>query len=244
MRMTRSAAIAAGGGVLLLLLGAGMVNRVQSRGGTRGQAEAHNNVRPAIRWKQFEYTCEGGAKVTVWLSNITAKVMYEGQQYLMRQTRSADGNRYSDGKVVWWGKGNGGFLQEDTPEGNGKMLAQDCKLIQPAAEAGSGLLTGTVSYREKMALPPNSVIHVQLLDVSGPNVPSVIAEQEITLGERQVPVPFDLEFDPEKIDPKHSYEVRAKIMVGDETRFLTQQPRPVVLGSSENVPLVLSQVQK
>ena len=35
----------------------------------------------------------------------------------MKQTMSADGNRYSDGKVVWWGKGNGGFLQEDTPDG-------------------------------------------------------------------------------------------------------------------------------
>lgn len=239
--MRKTAAV----GAAMLLLGAGMADKTQSRAATRGQAEAHNNVRPAIRWKQLEYTCAGGDKVTVWLSDTVAKVMYEDHQYLMKQTRSADGNRYSDGKVVWWGKGNGGFLQEDTPEGNGRMLAKDCKLSRPVAQTETGLLTGTVSYREKMALPPSTVIQVQLVDVSASDVPApVIAEQKITLGERQVPVPFELKFNAGKIDPKHSYAVRAKILVGGETRFVTLQPHPVALGTSENVALLLSQAQK
>jgi Uncharacterized protein conserved in bacteria len=36
----------------------------------------------------------------------------------------------------------------------------------------------------------------------------VITQEEIALGERQVPVPFELKFDPGKIDPKHMYSVR------------------------------------
>jgi membrane-bound inhibitor of C-type lysozyme len=94
-----------------------------------------NNVRPAMKWKRFDYTCEAGAKITVYVHNTTAKVRTHDQIYLMRQTRFADGNRYSDGKVLWWGKGDTGFLQEDTPDGDGKMLAKGCVLDKPADAA-------------------------------------------------------------------------------------------------------------
>ena len=76
-------------------------------------AAAAPAVKRAIEWKEFEYGCEGGAKLRVYLHNETAKVVYKDKVYLMKQTRSADGGRYSDGKVVWWSKGNGGFLQDD-----------------------------------------------------------------------------------------------------------------------------------
>jgi membrane-bound inhibitor of C-type lysozyme len=91
-----------------------------------------NNVRPAMKWKRFDYTCEAGAKITVYLRNTTAKVRTHDQIYMMRQTPSADGNRYSDGNVLWWAKGNTGFLQEDTPDGDGKMLVKGCVLDKPA----------------------------------------------------------------------------------------------------------------
>lgn len=92
----------------------------------------HNNVKPAMKWKRFDYTCEGGTKLTVYLRGETAKVRLGDRQYLMTQTPSADGNRYSNGKVAWWGKGDGGFLQEDTPDDDGKMIVKDCKLEKPA----------------------------------------------------------------------------------------------------------------
>jgi membrane-bound inhibitor of C-type lysozyme len=90
-----------------------------------------NNVRPAIKWKRSDYTCEGGDKITVYVHNSTAKIRTHDKIYLMRQTRSGDGNRYSDGKVLWWGKGDGGFLQEDTADGDGKMLEKGCVLDKP-----------------------------------------------------------------------------------------------------------------
>ena len=83
-----------------------------------------NNVRPTINWKRFEFTCEGGTKITLYLHNNTAKIRTKEHLYLMRQTSTADGNRYSDGKVLWWGKGDTGFLQEDFPDGDGKMLVK------------------------------------------------------------------------------------------------------------------------
>lgn len=200
-------------------------------------APAHNNVRKAIRWKQFNYTCDGGAKLTVYLAKDLAKVRFGDQAYLMKQTVSADGNRYSDGKVVWWGKGDGGFLQEDTPDGDGKMIVRDCKLEQPA----SGTVSGTVSYLQRMALPANAVIQVQLLDVSLEDAAAkVMAEEKINLGQRQVPVPFTLSFDEAKIDDKHSYSVSAKITVDGELRFLTDKTYPVLTrGNPSRVDLIL-----
>ncbi|HXJ12390.1 MAG TPA: MliC family protein [Candidatus Limnocylindrales bacterium] len=94
-----------------------------------------NNVRPAMKWKRFDYTCEDSAKVAVYLHNNTAKVRTQEHIYMMRQTPSADGNRYSDGKVLWWGKGDTGSLQEDTPDGKGKILVGGCVLDKPGEVA-------------------------------------------------------------------------------------------------------------
>jgi putative lipoprotein len=209
------------------------------------QTQPKNNVRKAIPWKQFEYTCEGGAKLTAYLRGDLAKIRSKDQAYLMKQTMSADGNRYSDGKVVWWGKGNGGFLQEDTPDGNGKMIVKDCKLDKPLNDGSeAGTVTGTVSYLQRMALPPNAEIQVQLLDVSLADAPSkVIAEQKITLGDRQVPVPFTLNFDPAKIDAKHTYSVSAKITVDGALRFISDKSYPVLTaGKSSHAKVILKQV--
>lgn len=94
-----------------------------------------NNIRPAMKWKEFNYTCEADAKLTVYLRSTTAKVLTHDHLFLMRQTHSADGTRYSDGKVLWWSKGDTGFLQEDTPEGDGKMLVKGCMLDKPTDAA-------------------------------------------------------------------------------------------------------------
>lgn len=200
-----------------------------------------NNVRKAIRWKQFNYTCEGGAKLYVYLSGDMAKIRFGDNAYFMKQTVSADGNRYSDGKAVWWGKGNGGFLQEDAPDGNGKMIVQGCQLDKPPATES---VTGTVSYLQRMALPTNAVIEVQLSDISLADAPAkVIAEQTINLGQRQVPVPFALTFDPAKIDSKHTYSMSAKITVDGELSFITDKSYPVLTnGNPSRVDLILKQV--
>ncbi len=205
--------------------------------------QATNNLRRAIRWTQFVYTCEGGAKLTVYLGDQLAKVRYGEQAYLMKQTVSADGNRYSDGKVVWWGKGNGGFLQEDTADGNGKMIVQGCQLDKPL-NADNGSVTGTVSYLQRIALPPSAVIQVRLQDISLADAPAkIIAEQTINLGQRQVPVPFTLNFDPGKIDAKHSYSVSAKITVDGKVWFTSDQAYPVLTGGKpSHVDMVLKQV--
>ncbi len=189
-----------------------------------------SEMRRAVEWRRFDYACEGGKKVTVYLHNDTVKVQFKDKNYFMKQVRSADGAKYSDGIVIWWGVGNGGFLEEDSPDGHGAMIAKDCKLDKPPnIAAGANTVTGTVSYKVRMALPPKAVIEMQLLDVSLADAPAkVLAEVKITLGERQVPVPFSLTFDPEKIQQNHEYSVSARILVDDRLRFISDKSYPVI----------------
>jgi putative lipoprotein len=200
--------------------------------------------KPAIKWKRLDYTCESGGKLTVYLHDQTVKVRFKDSIYLMRQVPSADGGRYSDGKVAWWSVGNGGFLQEDSQDGDGKIIVKDCKLDKPLnGRAAQRSVTGSVTYLQRMALPPDAIIEVQLLDLSTADGPSkVIAEEKITLGDRQVPVPFELKFDPSAIDPKHSYSVSAKIMVDGELRFISDQSNAVLtLGNPMKVEITVEQ---
>ena len=185
-------------------------------------------VRKAMSWKRFDYTCEGNAKLSVYLRTQTAKVIYKDRMYLMKQTMSADGNRYSDGRFVWWGKGNGGFLEEDKADGNGAMVVKDCKIVEPEKK-DPGTVTGTVTYLQRMALPPTAVIEVKLQDVSKADAAAaVIAEESISAQGKQVPIPFELKFDPAEIQAQHRYRISARILVDGQLRFVSDKACPVL----------------
>lgn len=207
------------------------------------ESQAQNNVRPLARWTEFDYTCEGGAQVVVFLRGTTAKVKYRNTEYVMKQTKSADGNRYSDGKVVWWSKGKEGFLQEDAPDGNGRTMAKQCRWEQPAHQ-DSAVVSGTVSYLARMALPPETVVEVQLRDVSLADAAArIIAEVKITLENRQVPVPFELRFDRSKIQENHTYGLNARILVDGELRFVNDKAYLVLTaGNPSHVDMILKPV--
>lgn len=105
----------------------------------------------------------------------------------------------------------------------------------PAASPGqptpsfSGTLKGTVLYRERIALDPTAVIEVQLLDVSKADAPAeVIAAQTINAEGRQVPIPFELAYDPAQIDERNRYNVSARILVNNELRWISQEAHPVL----------------
>jgi uncharacterized lipoprotein YbaY len=77
-------------------------------------------------------------------------------------------------------------------------------------------VTGSVSYRVRRALPPDAVVRVRLDDVSLADAPAVlIGEQVFRAADRQVPLPFEVVYDPADIDPRHTYGVSARITDAD-----------------------------
>lgn len=102
------------------------------------------------------------------------------------------------------------------------------------------MVTGTLSYRERIALAPGSEAVVQLLDTAPTGTPvKVIAEQRIAIT-GQIPVEFRLDYDAVQIDPKNSYTVSARIENGGKLLFSTDTANHVITrGSPGHLELVL-----
>jgi putative lipoprotein len=93
----------------------------------------------------------------------------------------------------------------------------------------SGRLTGTVTYRERVALPPNARVIVSLEDVSGNASGAFIAQQTLQ-PKTQVPFNFDLRYIPSAIDRRHDYALRASIVdAQDELLWSSANPLSVSL---------------
>lgn len=109
----------------------------------------------------------------------------------------------------------------------------------------SAAVTGTLSYRERIALPPTAVVKVQLLDVSFADVAATVLDS-LTLRPsegKQVPSEFLLRYDPAQINARNTYAVRAQILADGQLLFTTTQAYPVITrGNPLSVDLVLQQV--
>ena len=109
----------------------------------------------------------------------------------------------------------------------------------------SATVTGTVTYRERIALPETGVVvTVQLQDVSRADAPAIIiGEQVITDLGHQVPIAFDIKYDPSEIDERFTYAVRATITVDGKLMFTTTTHHGVITrGNPTEVKLMLEKV--
>jgi copper homeostasis protein (lipoprotein) len=110
-------------------------------------------------------------------------------------------------------------------------------------QAQSPAITGTVTYRERIALSPTSIVEVRLEDVTrADGTPPVVASTRI---ERpgQVPVRFELPYDPRAIQSRGRYAVRATIREGDVDLFASLDTALVLTqGRGSRVDLVLTRI--
>jgi len=83
----------------------------------------------------------------------------------------------------------------------------------PMSDSSETMLTGTVTYRERIALPPDSRVIVTISDVSLMDAPSVtIAQNQISTAGQQVPISFAVSYDRARIQPGRTYAVSARIL--------------------------------
>lgn len=89
--------------------------------------------------------------------------------------------------------------------------------------AAEKTISGRVIYRERIALPPEASLTVQLADVSLADAPSR------TIGETRIesvqgaPIPFAISFDTTEIKPGHTYALQARISAGDTLWFVNDE---------------------
>lgn len=89
--------------------------------------------------------------------------------------------------------------------------------------AAEKTVSGKIFYRERIALPPEAKLTVQLLDISKADAPSsTIAETRIESAQGS-PIPFAINFDTAEIKPGHTYALQARITAGDSLWFINDQ---------------------
>ncbi len=124
------------------------------------------------------------------------------------------------------------------------LLVSACSVIGgesgASQSAKSATVTGTVTYRERIALTPEAVVEVQLLDVSLADASAKQIAIQTIKPKHQVPIPFELIYDPADIDERMTYAVRATIYEGERLLFTTNRHYPVLTrGHVHHVELVL-----
>jgi putative lipoprotein len=115
--------------------------------------------------------------------------------------------------------------------------------LNPFSSGRENVVEGTVTYRERIALPPLALVEVKLLDPASNEPSEYVAATTVRTEGRQVPISFELPYDPNKILAEHTYVVRAAIRDADETLFTTNTIHPVITkGNPKKVELVLTKV--
>ncbi|PMH45038.1 lipo-like protein [Vibrio sp. 10N.286.49.B3] len=105
---------------------------------------------------------------------------------------------------------------------------------QSTDESGAVIksITGTVAYRERITLPGDAIVKVVLEDVSLADAKAtVLASQTFMPKGQQVPLSFQLDYDVNKVDARHRYNVRARIEIDGKLRFISDRSFPVITDS-------------
>jgi putative lipoprotein len=89
-------------------------------------------------------------------------------------------------------------------------------------------ITGTITYVQKSALPPDALVEVQLLDVSRQDVAGDVVGEQTIVSPGQVPIRFSVEYDPAKIIPDHTYAIQARILSGGKLLFVNSTKYNVI----------------
>ena len=118
------------------------------------------------------------------------------------------------------------------------MLAGGCGL-------GDAAVTGTVTYRERIALTPGARLIVQIRDTSYADAPAELIAEQVVSDPGQVPIKFKVPYDPDDIDSRNVYSVSARIEESDgRLAFINDTAYDVITGGSpKRVDMVLVLVE-
>jgi len=116
-------------------------------------------------------------------------------------------------------------------------------LLSGAPASATNRVSGTATYRERIALPPDAVLEVRLDDVSLADAPAIELGRIRVENPGNPPFAFEISYDPDQIDSRHVYAVRATIRAGGKLLFTTDTHYPVLTrGAGDEVELLLRRV--
>ena len=115
----------------------------------------------------------------------------------------------------------------------------------PSGRNPNASVSGTVTYRERLALSPDATLIVELRDVSYADGPAPLIARQTIAGPGQVPIEFEVRYSREDIDSRNTYAVQARIIESDDRlAFINDTAYEVITrGNPDEVDMLLTLVQ-
>ncbi len=89
--------------------------------------------------------------------------------------------------------------------------------------AAAETLTGTAQVRERIVLPPDAVFEAVIEDVARAGAPATRLAGTVIEGPGQPPIAFSIDYDPDALDPRAVYSLRATIRQDGRLLFTTDR---------------------
>jgi putative lipoprotein len=121
-----------------------------------------------------------------------------------------------------------------------------CLLVLGGCRASSeATVTGEVTYRERIALPDDAVVTVQIQDISLMDVAAeIMGEQVIETDGAQVPIPYEVDYNEDDIVDNHTYSVSARITDGGgKLLFISDTANLVITNGNPTTDVLIVTVQ-
>ena len=115
----------------------------------------------------------------------------------------------------------------------------------PSGRNPNASVSGTVTYRERLALSPGARLVVELRDVSYADAPSTLIARQTITDPGQVPIKFKVQYNRDDIDSRNTYSIKADIIESDGRLAFTNDTAYEVItrGNPNKVDMVLVLVQ-
>jgi len=99
----------------------------------------------------------------------------------------------------------------------------------PAADVAeaSVVLRGSISYPEKVAMAPNVVVRIAVVDLSSDADSGIVASTVLLPEGKQVPLPYRFDVRRSLFKRGHRYQVNVRITEGKVLRFITKKAHPL-----------------
>ncbi len=126
---------------------------------------------------------------------------------------------------------------------SGILLAVACAAVSGCAHTTPSAIEGTATYRERVALPPSAEFEAVLQDVSRADAPAMEIGRTTIPNAPMPPIRFTIPYDAAKIEPSHSYAVRAVIRVDGRLWFTSDTHHAVLTrGAGNTVEILMKRV--
>lgn len=200
------------------------------------------------------YTCDNGSRVSISFSDDIsgrpqATLHFSDGPMQLPRVPSGSGALYRQGDIRLHTKGDEAIFEDGRGNMRRCLLGDRPPVVAqpvPTPSVGGAFLgiTGQVSYRSQIALPPGSILSIRIHDTSRGGAPiRTLVEQSYELDGTQLPIPFSATVDRSFIGKQSRLGVSARIEVGGRLRFVSEKAYPVIAdGQATPVDIVLKPV--